>query len=132
MLPGGPSHAVEPAPRAIQRALMPINALIHLIQHHGVLVELVANSNGDVALARDGLAQAVQLRVLVPQHRLVVLVDLRVGEVDLVWRRALRLVGWVVGVSGWEECGAVGVVWVVGEAHGFGWFGLLREVEVGG
>jgi len=132
MLPGGPSHAVEPAPRAIQRALMAVDALVHLVQHQRVLVELVADRDRDVALPRDRLAQRLQLRVLVPQHRLVVRVDLRVAEVAVVWRGCGLRFGRVVRVARWEECAALRVRGVVGEAHGFGGLGLLRLVEVGG
>jgi len=132
MLLGGLDDAVEPPPRAIQRPLMPVHALVHLVEHQRVLVELVADRDGDVALPRDRLAQPVQLRVLVAQHRLVVLVDLRVAEVGLVWRWRLRLLVRVVCVPCWEERRPVGVVGVVGEAHGFGGLGLLRVVEVGG
>ena len=43
---------------------MPVGGALHLVEHGNVGIELVADLHAELALAADGLAQTVELLVL--------------------------------------------------------------------
>lgn len=104
---------------------MPVNPLVNLVQHHRLVVQLVADLYRQVPLARDGHAEPVELVVLLLQYGGVVGVDLLVCECALVGGVGRVFVGVVRGEEGFA----------VGEADAFrgfgGGLGLLRVSEVG-
>lgn len=55
---------------------MPVGGALDLVKHGNVGVELVANLHAQLALAADGLAQPIQLLVLVVENLGVVLMEL--------------------------------------------------------
>ena len=111
---------------------MPIHVLLDVVEHLDMIVELVANLDAQLPLPADAVTQPIQLLVLIPEHVLVVLVDLLVVQLALV-RRGPAVLGFV---PIWEQRGAVGVVLfircgssgarVVGKADGFGRVGRVR------
>ena len=82
---------------------MPVHPALHVRQQLVLLVHLVAHLDAQHALPPHALAQRVELRVLLAQHLLVVVVDLLVRELVLARRRGLVRVPLLVG----EERGAV-------------------------
>ena len=89
---------------------MPLHMPIHILQHLHLIVELVANLHAQFPLPPDAVAQAIQLLVLLPQHALVVRVDLPVVQRAVIRRQRIGVVA--VG----EQSGAVGRFGVVGAA----------------
>lgn len=68
--------------RAIQATLLTIRDALDLVQHGDVAIQLVANLHANLALAADGLAEAIELLVLLLEDLGVVLVQLLVAHLD--------------------------------------------------
>lgn len=109
-------------PGARQGAGLAVGGALALVEQQDLAVQLVADLHRQLALAGDGLAQRVELRVLVRQDLPVVGVDLGVGEVgggDVVAVACAVVVGGAAGGVGVVAVGEEGVVvFVVGGGLG--------------
>lgn len=82
----------QPPRRPVKLALVPVDSLVHLVQHVHLVVQLIPNLYAQLPLPAYALAQPVQLLVLLPYDARVVLVDLLVVQVGLVGALVLGLV----------------------------------------
>lgn len=67
VLAGAPRHLAEGIPRTIQTTLVTVCNGLDLVQHGNMAIQLVAYLHAELTLAADGLAQVVELRVLVAE-----------------------------------------------------------------
>lgn len=104
-LPSGPRDPPDLPARALEPRGVPVDEGLLVLEHGDLVVELVADLHAQLALAADGLAQAVELVVLLAQDAAVVRVHLHVVREPL-GRVAVALgpVG-VVAVGLVEELG---------------------------
>lgn len=125
-LAGNPAQAFA---RPVERALVPVDVLVDLVEHLDVIVQLVSNLDAQLSLPADTVAQPIELLVLISEYVLVILVDLLVVQLALIRGPLLGL------VPIRKQRGSVGIVlfiWrggigcgarVVSKADGFGGIG---------
>ena len=64
---------------------MSIHPLVHLVEHHSMIIQLTANLYRQIPLPAYTLTQAIQLLVLIPKYTLVIFVYLLVAQLRLIW-----------------------------------------------
>lgn len=75
---GGPGDLVDGPVGAVEARLVPVRGALDVVEHGDVGVELIADLHAQLTLPADGLAQAVEVLVLLLEDVGVVLVQLLV------------------------------------------------------